>query len=82
MRSPNDGGDIILGNSISQLLFDHIEIVDIGLVVLAVVDLHNLGRDHLHVRIIVSGEFATSSMTHLHHHHQNRIIILTGSRAL
>ena len=50
--SPNDRGDIILGNSISQLLFDHIEVVHIGLVVLAVVDLHYLRRDHLHIRII------------------------------
>ena len=71
MRSPNDGGDIILGNSISQLLFDHIEVVDIGLVVLAVVDLHYLSRDHLHIRIIVSSELATYSMTHLYRCHQN-----------
>ena len=47
VRSPNYGGDIILGDSISQLLLDHIEVVDIGLVMLAVVDLHNLRRDHL-----------------------------------
>ena len=50
-RSPNDRGDIILGNSIRQLLLDHIEVVDIGLVVLAVVDLHYLSRDHLNVGI-------------------------------
>ena len=55
VRSPNDGGDIILGDSISQLLLDHIEVVDIGLVVLAVVDLHDLGRDHLHVGIVGIG---------------------------
>ena len=55
VRSPNDGGDIILGDSISQLLLDHVEVVDIGLVVLAVVDLHDLGRDHLHVGIVGIG---------------------------
>ena len=54
-RSPNDRGDIILSNSISQLLFDHIEVVDIGLVVLAVVDLHYLCRDHLDVNIVKNG---------------------------
>ena len=55
VRSPNDGGDIILSDSISQLLLDHIEVVDVGLVVLAVVDLHYLGRDHLHVGIVGIG---------------------------
>ena len=55
VRSPNDGGDIILGDSISQLLLDHVEVVDIGLVVLAVVDLHDLGGDHLHVGIVGIG---------------------------
>ena len=58
MMSPNDRGDIILGNSISQLLFDHIEVVDIGLMVLAVVDLHYLGGDHLNIGIIISGASA------------------------
>ena len=51
-RSPNDRWDVILCNSISKLLLDHIEVVDIGLVVLAVVDLHNLRRDHLSRGII------------------------------
>ena len=34
---------------IRQLLLDHVEVVHVGLVVLAVVDLHNLSRDHLEI---------------------------------
>ena len=97
VRSPNDGGDIILGDSISQLLLDHVEVVDIGLVVLAVVDLHDLGRDHLHVGIVgigwinsqlnvfkILGQHSTYIITDspLIHQLNHLKIIFTGSRAL
>ena len=43
------GADVILSHGLGQLLLGDIEVVDVGLVVLAVVDLHNLGGDHLEV---------------------------------
>ena len=88
-RSPNDGGDIILGHSISQLLFDRIEVVDIGLVVLAVVDLHYLSGDHLKVRIARIGWDRINEQSTGHNpKFQSRfttiimMINITGSRAL
>ena len=41
----NHGGDVVLGHRLRQLLLGHVEIVDVGGVVLAVVQLHDLGAD-------------------------------------
>ena len=48
---PNDRRNVVLRHGIRQLLLDHVEVIHVGLVVLAVVDLHNLGGDHLEIDI-------------------------------
>merc|ERR1719422_1463919 len=50
---PNNRRNVVLGHSIRQLLLDHVEVVHVGLVVLAVVDLHNLGGDHWLQSVVV-----------------------------
>ena len=49
MNVPNNRRNVVLRHGIRQLLLDHVEVIHVGLVVLAVVDLHNLGGDHLEV---------------------------------
>ena len=49
MNVPNNRRNVVLRHGIRQLLLDHVEVVHVGLVVLAVVDLHNLGGDHLEI---------------------------------
>ena len=49
MNVPNNRRNIVLRHGIGQLLLDHVEVIHVGLVVLAVVDLHNLGGDHLEI---------------------------------
>ena len=49
MNIPNNRRNVVFCHGIRQLLLDHVEVVHVGLVVLAVVDLHNLSRDHLEI---------------------------------
>ena len=49
MNVPNNRRNIVLRHGIGQFLLDHVEVIHVGLVVLAVVDLHNLGGDHLEI---------------------------------
>ena len=49
MNVPNNRRNVVFCHGVRQLLLDHVEVVHVGLVVLAVVDLHNLGGDHLEV---------------------------------
>ena len=50
------GGNIGLGHSLGQLLLGHIEVGHVGVVVLAVVELHDLGTDDWLQGIVVIGQ--------------------------
>ena len=50
------GGHIGLGHSLGQLLLGHIEVGHVGVVVLAVVKLHDLGADDRLQRVVVIGK--------------------------
>mmetsp|Transcript_13628 Transcript_13628/g.23932 ORF Transcript_13628/g.23932 Transcript_13628/m.23932 type:complete len:249 (+) Transcript_13628:107-853(+) len=55
----NDLGDVVLVQSLAELLVERVQVGDVGLVVLAVVDLHDLSRDErlkLGVVILQIGE--------------------------
>ena len=52
----DDGVDIILGHGLGQLLLRHVEVVDVGLMMLAVVELHDLGTDDGLQCVVVVGE--------------------------
>ena len=52
----DDGVDIVLGHGLRQLLLGHVEVVDVGLVMLAVVELHDLGADDGLQGIVIVGK--------------------------
>ena len=52
----NHGGDVVLGHRLRQLLLGHVEVVDVGGVVLAVVQLHDLRADDRLQRVVVIGQ--------------------------
>ena len=52
----NHRGHVVLSDSLGQLLLRHIEVVDVGGVVLAVVELHDLGADDRLQGVVVVGK--------------------------
>ena len=52
----NHRGHVVLGHSFGQLLLGHVEVVDVGGVVLAVVELHDLGADDRLQGVVVVGQ--------------------------
>ena len=49
-------GHVALGRGLGELLLGHVEVVDVGGVVLAVVQLHDLGADDRLQRVVVIGQ--------------------------
>ena len=49
-------GHVALGRGLGELLLGHVEVVDVGCVVLAVVQLHDLGADDRLQRVVVIGQ--------------------------
>ena len=52
----DSGGNIGLGHSLGQLLLGHIEVGHVGVVMLAVVELHDLGADDGLQGVVVIGQ--------------------------
>ena len=52
----NHRGDVLLGHGLGQLLLGHVEVVDVGGVVLAVVELHDLRADDGLQGVVVVGK--------------------------
>ena len=52
----NHRGHVFLSDSLSQLLLSNVEVVDVGGVVLAVVELHDLGADDRLQGVVVVGK--------------------------
>ena len=52
----DSGGNIGLGHSLGQFLLGHIEVGHVGVVVLAVVELHDLGADDGLQGVVVIGQ--------------------------
>ena len=49
-------GHVALGRGLGELLLGHVEVVDVGGVMLAVVQLHDLGADDRLQRVVVIGQ--------------------------
>ena len=52
----NHRGHVVLGDSLGQLLLGNVEVVNVGGVVLAVVELHDLGADDRLQGVVVVGK--------------------------
>merc|ERR1719333_2080570 len=52
----NHRGHVVLGDSLGRLLLGNVEVVDVGGVVLAVVELHDLGADDRLQGVVVVGK--------------------------